>query len=277
MDRVGVPDLWLNSKPVEREGYTTDLITADALQFIEKHKTRPFFLYLSHAAPHFPWQGPNDREKEIRPKMPEWQQGDRETYVAMVESMDAGIGRVLDKLDELKLRDKTLVVFTSDNGGHTYSRNAPLRGAKGDLWEGGIRVPCIASWAGVLPSGKITRQVGITMDWTATFRRLAGLGADPQGEDGINLMPVLTGAQPEQERTLFWRRKHGPVRKGFEEGRSIRQGQWKLIENHDSGERFLFNLRSDIGESSNVISQQPDEAAELHKLLAGWEEDVSGK
>lgn len=276
MDRIGVPDLWLNNQPIEREGYTTDLITEDALQFIEKHRQEPFFLYLSHAAPHFPWQGPDDREKDIRPRKPSWQQGDRETYVAMVESMDAGIGRVLDKLDELKLRERTLVVFTSDNGGHTYSRNAPLRGYKAELWEGGIRVPCIASWPGVLPAGEISKQVGITMDWTPTFRRLAGVGADPQGEDGIDLMPLLTGDRPERERTLFWRRKHGPVRKGFEEGRAVRHGRWKLIEQHDSGKRYLFDLKDDVGESNNVIDQHPEVAAALHKRLDGWEDAVSG-
>lgn len=276
MDRIGVPDLWRGNKPVQREGYTTDLLTEDALKFIEDNREGPFFLYLSHAAPHFPWQGPHDREKQIRPKEPEWQKGDRETYAAMVESMDAGIGRVLDQLDELQLRERTLVVFTSDNGGHTHSRNAPLRGKKGELWEGGIRVPCIARWDGVLPAGEITRQAGITMDWTATFRRLAGVGVDSRGEDGIDLLPLLTGTQPEQKRTLFWRRKHGPVRKGFEEGRAVRQGRWKLIEQHDGGERQLFDLTVDRGESQNLIKQHPDVAKRLHKSLDEWEADVAG-
>ena len=105
MDRIGVPDLWLNNKAIQREGYSTDLITEDAIAFIETHHEKPFFLYLSHAAPHFPWQGPNDRDKVIKPKDKTWQQGDRKTYVAMVESMDRGIGKVLAKLDQLKLRN----------------------------------------------------------------------------------------------------------------------------------------------------------------------------
>lgn len=274
MDRIGVPDLWLNDKPVEREGYTTDLITEDALQFIEEHRAGPFFLYLSHAAPHFPWQGPHDKEKDIRPRKPSWQQGDRATYVAMVESMDAGIGRVLQKLEVLGLRQRTLVVFTSDNGGHTYSRNAPLRGAKGDLWEGGIRVPCIANWPGKLAAGEITHQVGITMDWTATFRRLAGLGVDPEGEDGIDLMPILTHERGEQERTLFWRRKRGPVRKSFDESRAVRSGRWKLIEQVESGEQFLFDLTVDRSESKNLVKQHPDVASALRKRIDDWEESV---
>jgi arylsulfatase A len=119
MDRIGVDDLWLGNEAIEREGYTTDLITEEAEVFIEKHRERPFFLYLSHAAPHFPWQGPGDAGKDIRPKDQSWQTGDRATYVAMVERMDEGIGRVLEAIDASGLRERTLVVFTSDNGGHT--------------------------------------------------------------------------------------------------------------------------------------------------------------
>lgn len=274
MDRIGVPDLWFGNDPVEREGYTTTLITDDAIRFISRNRQGPFFLYLSHAAPHFPWQGPDDVDKEIRPRTRSWQQGDRVTYKAMVECMDAGIGRVLEKLDDCNLRQRTLVVFTSDNGGHTYSRNAPLRGGKGELWEGGTRVPCIARWPGVIPAGSTTNQVGITMDWTATFRRLAGLESDTLGEEGIDLLPVLRGAVPERPRTLFWRRKHGPVRKGFDEGRAVRHGQWKLIEQSASGEQLLFDLESDPGESTNVIVDHPELVHQLHELLDDWEASV---
>jgi len=137
----------------------------------------------------------------------------------MVESMDRGIGKVLAKLDELNLCNNTLVVFTSDNGGSTWSRNTPLRGSKSTIWEGGVRVPCLARWPGVLPRGKVTPQVSITMDWAATFRRSAGLASDRAGEDGIDLLPLITGKAPARDRTLFWRRKKGPVRKKVEEGR----------------------------------------------------------
>ncbi len=274
MDRIGVPDLWLGNEAVKRQGYSTDLITEDAMTFIEKNRKQPFFLYLAHAAPHFPWQGPDDRDKVIKPKHKSWQQGDRETYIAMVESMDSGIGKVLAKLDELSLRGNTLVVFTSDNGGHTYSRNTPLRGSKATIWEGGTRVPCIARWPGVLPAGETTSQAGITMDWTATFRRLAGLAADPAGEDGIHLLPMLTGKKPERERTLFWRRKKGVIRKSVEEGRAVRHGPWKLVE-QATGERFLFHLTLDIGETRNLLDEKPDLAAKLSAELDAWERNVS--
>jgi N-acetylgalactosamine-6-sulfatase len=274
MDRIGVPDLWLGNEPIRRAGYTTDLITEDAVAFIKRSQQRPFFLYLSHAAPHFPWQGPDDADKVVRPKQKSWQQGDRATYAAMVENMDSGIGRVLKTLDDLGLRDKTLVVFTSDNGGHTYSRNAPLRGSKSQIWDGGTRVPCIARWPGVLPAGKTTGQVGITMDWTATFRRLAGLETNPDGEDGLDLMPMLTGDRPTSERTLFWRRKKGPVRKQVEEGRAVRRGQWKFVEQAADGERFLFDLETDPSEATNLIAKQPEIARALHKQLDAWEASV---
>ena len=273
MDRIGVPDLWLGNEAIERQGYTTNLITEDAIAFIERHREAPFFLYLSHAAPHFPWQGPNDRDKAIKPKHKSWQQGDRETYIAMVEGMDSGIGKVLASLDELGLRNNTLVVFTSDNGGHTHSRNAPLRGAKATIWEGGTRVPCIARWPDVLPAGETTSQVGITMDWTATFRRLAKRAADPVGEDGIDLLPILTGKEAERERTLFWRRKKGPVRKSVEEGRAVRHGQWKLIE-RATGERYLFDLTADISETRNFLDEKPELAAKLSEQLDAWERSI---
>ena len=191
----------------------------------------------------------------------------------MVESMDSGIGKVLATLDELSLRDNTLVVFTSDNGGHTYSRNAPFRGSKATIWEGGTRVPCIARWPGVLPAGETTSQVGITMDWTTTFRRLARLAADPAGEDGIDLLPILTGRELERERTLFWRRKKGAIRKSVEEGRAVRHGPWKLIE-QVTGERFLFHLTEDIGETQNLLDEKPDLAAKLTAELDAWERSV---
>jgi len=276
MDRIAVPDLWLDNNAIEREGYSTDLITEDAIAFIETHHKKPFFLYLSHAAPHFPYQGPNDRGKVVKPKTKAWQQGDRKTYIAMVESMDRGIGKVLAKLDELNLRENTLVVFTSDNGGSTWSRNAPLRGSKSTIWEGGVRVPCLVRWPGVLPQGKVTSQVGITMDWTATFRRLAGLAKDRAGEDGIDLLPILMKKTSMRQRTLFWRRKTGPRRKVHEEGLAVRQAQWKLIK-QATGERYLFDLKSDVGETRNLVEVHPELAARLDAELVAWEKRMDSE
>ena len=276
MDRIGVPDLWLNNEPIQREVYTTDLITEDAIAFIEREQESPFFLFISHAAPHFPWQGPDDAAKDIRPKHKSWQLGDRETYIAMVERMDEGIGQILAKIESAGLREKTLVVFTSDNGGHIYSSNAPFREGKSSIWEGGTRVPCIVRWPGVISAGEVSNQMGITMDWTATMLRMADLGSDPDGEDGVDLMPLLTGELPRQSRTLFWKRKKGPVRKSIEEGRAVRQGAWKLVEQSEGGEQFLYNLESDPGETANRIARQPELARTLSRLLDDWEAEVYG-
>lgn len=275
MDRIGVPDLFLDRDAVEMEGYSTDLITDHAIRFLrEKTPEQPVFLYLSYNAPHFPWQGPDDAGKIVQPKKKSWQLGDRQTYVAMVESMDAGIGKVLQELDLLGMRNNTLVVFASDNGGHTWSSNAPLRGEKATLWEGGIRVPCVARWPGIISAGSETDQPNITMDWSTTFLRLAHVPPLKDGEDGIDLTPVLkTGKPLPGERTLFWRRKIGPRRKNVEEGRAVRQGRWKLIDPADA-KPMLFDLVADLAESQDVSDRYPEKVSKLVSALDTWEKKV---
>jgi arylsulfatase A-like enzyme len=229
---------------------------------------------LSHPAPHFPWQGPGDRDKPIEPKKKSWQQGDRETYVAMVESLDRGIGRTMAALERWGLAEQTLVVFCSDNGGHTYSRNAPFSGSKATLWEGGLRVPCLARWPGVIPAGRTFTQPCITMDWSATLRRLAGLPADPDREDGVDLLPALTGeAALPHDRALCWRRKSGPRRKVSNPGRAIRRGHWKLLE--ESDRTSLFHLSGDVAERNNLAAEHPDLVADLRGELDAWERRVA--
>ncbi len=276
MDRIGVDDLWAGNQPVRREGYTTDLITLDAIDFIRQHRDQPFFLFVAHAAPHFPWQGPEDRDKIVKPKQKSWQQGDRETYVAMVESMDAGIGKTLAEIDRLGLRDRTLVVFTSDNGGHTHSRNTPLSGEKATLWEGGIRVPCIARWPDVFAAGTTTPLPCITMDWTATLRRVARCAVNPENEDGVDLLPLLLDERKPPAQPLFWRRKSGPVRRVQNPSRAVRSGKWKLLEMAD-GTRYLFDLCHDIGEKENLIDTHAAVAKHLSDALDAWEASVANR
>ncbi|MFV1995819.1 MAG: sulfatase-like hydrolase/transferase [Verrucomicrobiales bacterium] len=276
MDRIGVHDLFSNREPLHLPGeYSTALLTDDALALLERQAENPFFLYLSYNAPHFPWQGPDDRKKVIEPKSKNWQLGDRATYVAMVEAMDRGIGRVLETLERKGLAENTLVVFTSDNGGHTYSRNAPLAGSKSTLWEGGVRVPCLARWPGVIPRGAETAQPVITFDWATTFLRLAGAPRLPEGEDGVNLSDLLrdpTGIEL-PERTFFWRMVPGPVRKKTEEGRALRQGKWKLIA-IKGAPPLLFDLENDLGETRDLAAEHPELVHELLQEFAAWERDV---
>jgi len=269
VDRIGVHDLWRGDKPVTQPGYTTDLLTEDAVAFLRRHREEPFFLFLSHAAPHFPWQGPDDADRLVEPKHKSWQTGDRETYVAMVERMDHGIGRVLDELQRLGLARRTLVVFTSDNGGHTHSRNAPLRDGKATLWEGGIRVPCIARWPGVIPPGRVSRQVTITMDWTATFLALAGRRGAPADLDGIDLTAALKDPEKRTPRTLFWRRVKGPHRLNVREQRAVRDGRWKLLVEPD-GSTMVFDLEEDPAESRDRAGERPDLVRRLRDRLDRW-------
>jgi len=262
----GEPDLYLDDKPVVMEGYSTHLITRHALQFLDAIKDKPFFLYVAFNAPHFPFQGPEDAARQITLK--EWAQGTRETYVKMVEAMDGGAGEILAALDRHGLTRKTLVVFASDNGGDRYSRNGPLAKGKGQLWEGGIRVPCLARWPGHIPSQKVCPQIGITMDWTATIAELAG--AKPPKDrpfEGIDLLRILSGKSHVRERTLFWRRAGPDFVKTH---RAARRGDWKLVED-TKGKSFLYNLAQDIGETNNLADAEPARVAKLRKLLDGWE------
>lgn len=262
----GEPDLYLDNKPVVMEGYSTHLITLHALEFLNAMKDKPFFLYVAFNAPHFPLQGPDDAARQVTLK--EWAQGSRETYVKMVEAMDTGVGEILAALDRDGLTRNTLVVFASDNGGDRYSRNGPLAKGKGQLWEGGIRVPCLARSPGHIPSQKVSRQAGITMDWTATIAKLAG--ATPPKDrpfEGIDLLPILSGKSHVRQRTLFWRRVGPDFVKTH---RAVRHGNWKLIED-TKGKVFLYHLGLDISETTNLADAEPARVAKLRKLLDGWE------
>lgn len=265
----GQVDLYLNTRPVVMEGYSTYLIKQQALEFLAAMKDRPFLLYVAFNAPHWPMQGPDDAERQITLK--EWAQGTRETYVKMVEAMDACIGEILAALDQHGLTKNTLVVFTSDNGGDRFSRNGPLAKGKGTLWEGGIRVPCIARWPGRLPRGRICRQTGMMMDWSATMLKLAG--ATPPQErplDGLDLLPILAGEQRGRSRTLFWRRV-GPNQVATH--RAVRHGNWKYID-QPNGTQYLYHLAKDIGEQRNLAETEKSRAARLKKHLDRWEAEV---
>jgi arylsulfatase A-like enzyme len=265
----GEADLYLDTKPVVMEGYSTYLIKQHALKFLDAMKDKPFFLYVAFNAPHWPNQGPEDAERQVTLK--EWAQGTRETYVKMVEAMDASIGEILAALDKHGLAKSTLVVFASDNGGDKFSRNGPLAKGKGGLWEGGIRVPCIVRWPGKLPPGKVSSQVGIMMDWSATILKLAA--AKPPKDrplEGMDLLPILAGDQRAKKRTLFWRRV-GP--NFVETHRAVRDGNWKFID-EPNGRQYLYNLAKDVGERINLSTNQPARVARMRRLLEKWESEV---
>jgi N-acetylgalactosamine-6-sulfatase len=263
-------DLYLEGKPVELKGYSTHLIMDFALRFLAEIKSKPFLLYVPFNAPHFPCEGPDDENTRIDAH--HWNKGTRETYVKMVEELDKGVGKILEALDKSNLRENTLVIFASDNGGTSLARNWPLAKNKGTLWEGGIRVPCLARFPGKIPAGKETQQVGIMMDWAATIAKLAGAKPPRNRQlEGIDLMPTISNNGKNVSRTLFWRNVNFSFEKMF---RALRDKNWKYIESYKNGESFLYNLEDDISEEKNLASENPKLVQKLRAKLDKWEEDV---
>ncbi len=201
-ERTGPADLYENTRPVEKEGYLTDLLTDRAVQFISRPSDNHFFIYVSYGAVHWPWQRPHEPD-DVR-TLATWFQGTREDYARMLESVDQSIGKIREAIDRQGLTNNTLIIFTSDNGGDHLSRNSPLFHQKGTLWEGGIRVPCLVSWPETLPAGTTSKQLTITMDFTATILSAAGGSPDADGVlDGIDVLPILAEKEPLRERTFF--------------------------------------------------------------------------
>ena len=266
--KPGVPDLFENTEPVEREGYLTHLITERSVRFIQRHDGTPFFLFVSYNAPHWPFQPP-DRRWEAQPE--KRLEGTRRDYVRMIESIDDGVGRILETLSAQGLSRNTLVIFTNDNGGERLSRNVPFFHHKATLWEGGIRVPCLIRWPGQLPSGKTSEQAVITMDLTATILAATGT-VPPQGRslDGMNILPILKGEKPLQERTFFWRiQEEGMVQK------AVRRGRWKYVLDGIERLEMLFDLERDPGERYTLYYEHPQVVNELRNSLGTWEKEVN--
>ena len=257
---TGASDLYENDKPVEREGYMTDLITDRAVDFLKRNQDGRFFAYVAYNAPHWPMQGPGDAGKVVESGK-NWNKPDRATYIRMVEAVDAGVGKILDQVKASGHEKDTLVVFCSDNGGDRSSRNAPLRGRKGQLWEGGIRVPLIMRWPGILPAGEDCKQAAITMDLSATL--LSAAMVRPAVKlDGMDLLPYITGYRNPVEQTFVWRNQ-------LHNQKAVRWGKWKWLE--IDGEDMLFDLKKDIGESDNIRERFPDIAHWLRGIFGQWE------
>lgn len=265
-DRFKNYDLYegLEKAPKDPAAYVTKSIANRAEKFIDTNKANPFFLYVPFNAVHWPFQAPN-RPDSVR-TLKDWFVGTREDeYKAMLEAMDAAIGQVLAAVDRNGLAKDTLVIFTNDNGGERLSDNGVFRHHKASLWEGGIRVPAILRWPGKLPKGKVSAQPAMSMDLTATIAAATATPSAPKEPfDGIDLMPVLTGKKPVQERDLFWRINRPNARV-----RAVRSGKWKLV--MDGGIHNLYDLTTDPGETRDLYPAHQDIAESLKKKLAAWE------
>jgi arylsulfatase A-like enzyme len=283
--------------------YLTDRMTEEAVRFIEHHRDRPFFLYLSHYAVHMPKEAKANLAEQFKAKAdalpppagpkfrPEGKHEDRRVqddhvYAAMVKSLDEGVGRVLQKLTALGLDDRTIVIFFSDNGGLSTAEgsptsNAPLRAGKGWLYEGGIREPLMVRWPGVTRAGRVIDQPVISTDFYPTILAMTGQPPRPdQHVDGISFAPLLKGddppAPPQQRDALFWHYPHYANQGGGPAG-AVRQGDWKLIEDYEDFHVELYNLKDDPGESKDHAADLPDRANELRKRLHDWRHDVDAQ
>jgi arylsulfatase A len=274
-DGAGESDLFENEAPVRVDGYMTDLITERSIRFIDDHAAAPFFLEVTYNAAHWPFQVPHHpsvaagHARFVQPE--ENDTATRQDYVAILEHADQGIGQILQALKRRGLDRNTLVIYMQDNGGEWVSRNAPLFNRKGTVWEGGIRVPAIFRWPGHLPTAKVSGQVGIVQDVTATILAATGTAVPAQARaEGINLLPVLEGKSPALERTLFFRFGTGATKQ-----LAVRQGSWKLLV--DGAKRYVFDLSKDVGERNDLTNQRQDVAQRLRPLIAAWEADVDAE
>ena len=267
--------------------YLADFLTDKALDFIERHKGEPFFLCLHHFAVHVPHEAKPELIQRFQPKKPEGGHHDP-TYAAMIASIDESVGRVLAKLDELKLAGDTLVIFASDNGGvGGYVRegleeagdvtdNAPLRGGKGMLYEGGIRVPYLFRWPGRIKPGRVCDEPINSVDLYPTLLELTGAQPPPDYPlDGVSYLGLLTGGKQALGRDgIYW---HFPGYLGAGRGSwrttpagSVRASDWKLLEFFEDGRRELYNLKEDIGEKMDLAATMPEKRDELHRKLVAW-------
>lgn len=279
-----IPTLSPEGRPGD---YLTDRMGAEAAGFIARTRDRPFFLYLPHFAVHTPIQGRADLVEKYQRKIHPGLRHKNAAYAAMTESLDAAVGRVLAVLEELRLRDRTIVIFTSDNGGRITqgtTTNVPLRYGKASAYEGGVRVPLIVHWPGGTRPGSVSDAPVITMDLFPTIVEMAGLpaAAARTALDGVSLVPHLRGGPPPARPELFW---HYPHHQHYQLGgampyAAIRAGDFKLIEFYNDLRNVtveLYNLRTDLGESRDLAATEPQRAAALRARLHAWQKEIGAQ
>jgi len=271
-------------KKLPPEVYLADFLTDRAVEFIEQNRDRPFFVHLAHYAVHIPLEA---KAAEIRkyvekPKPPGGV--NNPVYAAMIAHVDQSVGRVMKTLEQLQLADNTVFIFTSDNGGlrrrydgqgEVVTTNAPLRDEKGSLYEGGIRVPLVVRWPGVVAPDSVCREPVTCADFYPTLVEVAG-GKPPAAQvlDGLSLVPLLKQAGGFQREAVYF---HYPHYHHTRPAGAIRAGDWKLIEFFDDETLELYNLKDDLGEQNDLIGKLPQLARQLHGRLEAWRKSVGAK
>lgn len=269
IDQEGYFDWWIQDQKKDEPGYLTDLITDHATDFVRRKSSSPFLLVLTHGAPHYPIQGRTDpafrvlgKANREQPKLK--QEHPKEVYRGMIEAMDDGVGKIVEVLEELEIRDETLIIFCSDNGPAQLGSAGPFRGKKGTVWEGGHRVCAIFNMPQRLPKASVCAEPVLTMDLLPTLVSLAG-GDVPASRplDGIDVWSALNG-ESQSSRTLFW--QHG-------QSVAVRDGDWKLVIQKKN--RHLFHLDQDPAESRNLAQTRPETADRLENLIERWQSTVN--
>ena len=267
LDSLGNLDWWRNTTSVTTKIYSTTAIAREAVGFMQRQQANPFFLFVSFQAPHVPYQAPGDAPVRIpgQPKAPN--EGNRANYPLMVQAMDAGIGTIMSALRSLNLEGDTFVFFFSDNGAFAPGTNAPLRGIKGQLYEGGHRVPAIAYWPGHIVPG-VSDETLTTMDVFPTMLELASASVPAaQRIDGSSFLQLLFDAGVHMPaRRLFWM---------YQGSTAARDGNWKLV--NTGSQTALYDLNTDLGETTDVAASNPGIVADLTNAVARWKVDVNAK
>ena len=255
-----------NKTPTKEGGYVTDRFGDAACKFITLNKAKPFFLLVSFTAPH----SPNQPKPEDAKRTEHISDEQRASYAGLIVALDDNVGKILKHIDKEGLKENTVVIFTNDNGGQTRTGadNFPLQGKKGDLLEGGIRVPWAIRWPGNIKPGSVINDPIISLDILPTMLELSGNEVDPKWKlDGVSLLDRITDKSNSlQQRPIFWRYN------GSKGDRAVRLGDWKLFDERSRGAGVqLFNLTKDAGESTNLASQEADKVKELTEVLNKWE------
>ncbi len=273
-DFTGAHNLAENGKEVFYDGrYMTDLITEKAIAWLAQlDKKDPFFLYLPYTSAHTPLQGPGDN-KGRAVTGDEWLLRSRDKYIEMVESLDGGIGDILEYLSDNKLDKNSVVMFFSDNGGAVVvTSNGIYSGHKGQVYEGGIHVPCIIRWPGKIAPNTTSEQSSISFDLTRSIINLSGINNNDLKLDGYDIVNHLATNKEDFLRTLYWRKK-----RGSEIDKAVNDGEFKylvVLKNDSITDEKLFRLKDDPSESIDLLAIYPDKADELKEKLMRWEQDV---
>ncbi len=288
-DKQGFDESIITYKPAsnhdpESDAHNVEIITEKSLEFLQKNKDKPFFLYVPHNTIHSPILGKKKLIEKYRKKPGSNLPQNNPIVGAMIEELDNSVGRLLKKLDELKIASKTIVIFFSDNGGlESSNKQTPLRSGKANLYEGGIREPLIIRWPTVVQPGSTCSEPVISVDFFPTFLEILGLeNKAKEPNDGVSLLPLLTQTGSFSHRAIYWHYPHyhsssiGPCG-------AVRMGDYKLLEWFDeticgAGNEFeLYNLKQDIGEQNNLAKKMPEKTKKLKEMLETWRNNVNAQ